>query len=100
MGSPPPAGSKNEVLIFRSVKSIVMAPASTGSERSRRIAVNTTDQTNSGVRSQDMPGVRMLSDVVMKLIAPRILDTPARCSLKIVRSTDGPEWEMLEDSGG
>nr|KAF7387536.1 hypothetical protein H0235_018466 [Vespula pensylvanica] len=39
IGSPPPAGSKKDVLRFRSVRSIVIAPAKTGRERSRRIAV-------------------------------------------------------------
>lgn len=51
IGSPPPAGSKNVVLKFRSVKSIVMAPASTGSESNRRIAVINTAHTNRGRRS-------------------------------------------------
>ena len=44
-GSPPPAGSKKVVFKFRSVRSIVMPPASTGRDRRRRIAVTTTDQT-------------------------------------------------------
>jgi len=49
MGSPPPAGSKNEVLMFRSVRSIVMAPAKTGRASRRRMAVRNTDQTNRGI---------------------------------------------------
>jgi hypothetical protein len=49
MGSPPPAGSKKEVLILRSVRSIVIAPARTGRARSNKIAVIRTDQTNKGV---------------------------------------------------
>lgn len=32
----------------------------------------------------------MLRMVVMKLIAPRIEETPARCREKMVRSTDAP----------
>lgn len=36
MGSPPPAGSKKMVLIFRLVNSIVIAAARTGSARSRQ----------------------------------------------------------------
>lgn len=48
-GSPPPAGSKNVVFRFRSVSSIVMPAASTGSESSNRTAVMSTDHTNSGV---------------------------------------------------
>lgn len=49
IGSPPPAGSKKDVLKFRSVSSIVIAPARTGRERSNKIAVMNTDQTKRGV---------------------------------------------------
>jgi len=78
MGSPPPAGSKKEVFKFRSVRSIVMAPANTGSERRRRRAVIPTDQTNKGIRSKVILGVRILIMVVIKLIAPRMDLAPAR----------------------
>jgi len=89
MGSPPPDGSKNEVLKFRSVSSIVMAPASTGRDSSNRIAVTSTDQTNNGMLSIVVLEDRILMIVVMKLIAPRMEEAPARCSLKIPRSTLG-----------
>lgn len=49
IGSPPPAGSKNVVFKFRSVSSIVMPAANTGSERSSRTAVIKIAHTNSGV---------------------------------------------------
>lgn len=49
IGSPPPAGSKNVVFRFRSVRSIVMPAASTGRERRRSTAVIRTDHTNKGV---------------------------------------------------
>lgn len=78
IGSPPPAGSKNDVLRFRSVKSIVIAPANTGSDNRRRITVITAAHTNSGIRSRRNPFQRMLIIVVMKLMAPRIDDAPAR----------------------
>lgn len=90
IGSPPPAGSKNVVLMFRSVRSIVMAPASTGRERSSRKAVTNTDQTNKGRRSKEIPGVRMFIMVVMKFIEASIDDAPARCREKIARSTEPP----------
>jgi hypothetical protein len=48
MGSPPPAGSKNEVFKFRSVKSIVIAPARTGKDSKSKIAVIFTAHTNKG----------------------------------------------------
>jgi hypothetical protein len=33
----------------------------------------------------------MFKIVVIKLIAPKIEDAPARCNEKIAKSTDGPE---------
>jgi len=54
MGSPPPEGSKKEVLKLRSVSSIVIAPARTGKERSKRIAVINTAHTNKGIESKDI----------------------------------------------
>lgn len=90
MGSPPPEGSKNEVLRFRSVRSIVMAPAKTGRERRRSTVVILTDQTNKGTRSKVKPADRMLATVEIKLIDPRIEETPARCSEKMAKSTEGP----------
>jgi len=90
IGSPPPAGSKKDVLKFRSVNSIVIAPARTGKDNSRSRAVMNTDQTNNGIRSNDMNGDRMLMIVVMKLMAPRIEEIPARWREKIPRSTAPP----------
>lgn len=49
IGSPPPAGSKKVVFRFRSVNSIVMPAASTGSESRSSTAVISTDHTNRGV---------------------------------------------------
>jgi len=100
IGSPPPAGSKNEVFKLRSVSSIVIAPATTGRDRRSKIVVITTDQTNKGVRSNVIPVDRILTIVVIKLIAPKIDDTPAKWSEKIVRSTEAPIWARLEESGG
>lgn len=78
MGSPPPAGSKNEVFKFRSVKSMVIAPAKTGRESKRRMAVKKTAQTKRDIRSIVIPGVRILITVVIKFTAPKIEETPAR----------------------
>ena len=36
----------------------------------------------------------------MKFSAPKIDLAPARCKEKIARSTEGPVWAMLSDSGG
>jgi len=72
------------------VRSIVIAPAKTGKESNRRIAVKNTDHTKSGVRSQVIPEVRILIMVVIKLIAPKIDEAPAKCKLKIDRSIEAP----------
>jgi len=78
IGSPPAPGSKNPVLKFRSVRSIVIAPASTGRLRSNKIAVTKRDHTKSDIRSQVTPGERILKIVVIKLIAPKIELIPAK----------------------
>ena len=38
--------------------------------------------------------------VVMKLVAPKIKETPARCKEKMVRSTDASAWARLPARGG
>lgn len=68
-----------------------MAPAKTGRERSSNTAVIRTDQTNRGMESRFIDEDRIFMIVVMKLIAPRIDEAPARCRLKIARSTEIPE---------
>lgn len=99
MGSPPPAGSKKEVLKFRSVKSMVIAPARTGRERRSRIAVSRTLQINMGIRSNSIPSPRIFMIVVMKFTEPRILLIPARCKEKIDRSTAPPECPTTDKGG-
>jgi hypothetical protein len=39
-----------------------------------------------------MPGARILKIVVMKLIAPRIDDAPARWIERMTKSIAGPGW--------
>ena len=100
MGSPPPDGSKNDVLKLRSVSNIVIAPANTGSDNSNKIAVSKTDHTNSGVFSIVMLFDRIFMIVVIKLADPMIDDAPARCNEKIAKSTDDPAWVILAAKGG
>jgi hypothetical protein len=95
MGSPPPAGSKKVVLKFRSVNSIVIAPANTGRESNNKKAVMKTDHTNKGIFSNDIDFDRMLIIVVIKLMAPRIEEMPAKCKDKILKSTAPPGWAIL-----
>lgn len=66
------------MLRFRSVRSIVIPAANTGSERSSSTAVISTDHTNRGVWYWVIAGGFMLIMVVIKLIAPKIDDTPAK----------------------
>jgi hypothetical protein len=79
---------------------MVIAPARTGSDSSRSRAVIPTDHTNSGVRSGVIPITRILIIVEMKLIAPRIDETPARWREKMARSTDAPLCVKFLDRGG
>ena len=79
---------------------MVIAPASTGSDRTSRKAVTSTDQAKSGILCKVMPGARMLKIVVMKLIAPRIDDAPARWIDRMAKSIAGPGCPVFDESGG
>jgi len=78
------------VLRLRSVRSIVIAPAKTGSDNKSKIAVINTDHTNNGIRSIVIPADRILITVVIKFTAPKIEEAPAICSEKIPMSTEAP----------
>lgn len=69
----------------------MIAPARTGKERSRSTAVISTDQTKRGMASKVKEEERIFKMVVIKLMAPKIEDTPARCNLKMAKSTEIPE---------
>jgi hypothetical protein len=56
----------------------VIAPASTGRERRRRMAVTSVAQVNRGIVCRLIPGARILRVVTIKLIAPNVLLIPAR----------------------
>jgi len=88
------------VLKFLSVNNIVIAPASTGKDKSNRKAVIKTDQTNNGNLSIVIPGALILKIVVIKFIAPAIEEKPAQWRLNIAISTDPPEWVKGPDKGG
>ena len=100
IGSPPPAGSKNLVLKFRSVRSIVIAPAKTGNESKSKIVVISKDQTKRFIRSQVTPGPRIFTIVVIKLIEPRMDLIPAIWRLKIAKSTEWLLCPIKELRGG
>lgn len=68
------------MLKLRSVNNIVIAPAKTGNESSSKKAVMKTAHTNRGVLFAVIPGVLIFVIVTMKLMAPKIEETPARCN--------------------
>ena len=59
-----------------------------------------TDQTNKGIRNAVIPAGRMFTIVTIILMAPKIEDAPARCMLKIAKSTEGPACPLIPLSGG
>lgn len=100
MGSPPPAGSKNDLLKFRSVNSIVIAPARTGRDNKSKIVVTNIAQMNSGICSYFRYGCFMLMIVVIKLIDAMMDEIPAICSDKIIISIEWVGWNRMFASGG
>jgi hypothetical protein len=88
------------VFKFRSVRSIVIAPANTGKDRRSNSAVIATAHTNKGIRSGFIFLGFILIVVEIKFTAPRIDDTPARWSEKIAKSTDAPAWAIPLARGG
>jgi len=78
----------------------VIAPASTGKDRSNKMTVIKTAQAKRGIRSKKIPNVRKFPKVLIKLTAPSREETPAKCKEKIAKSTDGPECAILLLRGG
>jgi len=76
-----------------------MAPANTGSDNNKRIAVTKTDHANNGIRSKSIPNTRRLPRVLIKFTAPKIELTPARCKEKIAKSTEPPAWATFLERG-
>jgi len=88
------------VLKFLSVSSIVIPPANTGKDNNNNIAVINTAQTNNGKRKKCKDLTRILIIVVIKFIAPSKDEIPAKCKLKIAKSTEPPECETIPLNGG
>jgi hypothetical protein len=70
---------------------MVIAPAKTGKDNNSSTAVINTDHTNNGIESKFKEEERIFIIVVIKLIAPKIEEIPAKWSLKIAKSTENPE---------
>jgi hypothetical protein len=47
-----------------------------------------------------IPGALIFNTVVIKFMAPKIDEIPARCKLKIAKSIEPPEWKSIELNGG
>ena len=76
---------------------MVIAPAKTGSDKSKRKAVIRIDQANKGILCIVMPGARILKIVVIKFIAPSIEDAPAKCIESMAMSTAGPPCPEVDN---
>ena len=86
-GSPPPTGSKNVVLKFRSIKSIVIAPAKTGNDSNSNTSVINILHKYNLIRDNTITFTRLTIIVVIILIDPIMDDIPAKCNEKIQKST-------------
>lgn len=79
----------------------MIAPARTGRLVISNTAVIATDHKNKGIRSNlRIAVIRETTIVVKKLILPKIEEIPARCKLKIAKSTETPLWYFESDKGG
>lgn len=77
-----------------------MAAAKTGKDNKSKKAVIKTAQTNKGIKVIRKPGARIFKIVTIKLIAPNNEEIPAKCKLKIAKSTAPLECAAIEDNGG
>lgn len=93
-------GSKNEVLKFRSVKSIVIAPASTGRAKIKRDVVIKILQEKRGIWLAFINLGFIFKIVMMKFKELIIDEIPAKCKDKIDISTEWFEWYIVEERGG
>lgn len=78
----------------------MIPPAKTGRLKSNNTAVITILQRNIGICLAAIREGRMFTIVVIKFTAPRMEEIPAKCKLKIARSTEKPLWKVLEARGG
>lgn len=77
-----------------------MPAANAGKATTKRIEVIRTLHTNRGIRNICIPAGRIFIIVTIILIAPKILEAPAKCILKIAKSTEGPACDLIPLSGG
>jgi len=77
-----------------------MPPANTGNERTKSTDVIKTDQRNNGILNIGMLLGLMFKIVTIILIEPIIDDAPAKCILRIPKSTAGPACPLMLLNGG
>ena len=87
------------VFTFRSVKSIVIPPASTGIESNKRMAVNPMAQTINLTLSAGSFPLFKHNGLAIKLIDAMRLLTPPMCNAPIARSTLVPGCPAAERGG-
>jgi hypothetical protein len=86
--------------MFRSKRSIVIAPAKTGKERTNKKPATIILQTKRGIFSNVISPPRAFHIVHMKFKLLKIDLTPAKCRLKIAKSTAAPLWPKSLLRGG
>lgn len=79
---------------------MVIPPAKTGRDNKRRTAVIKIAQINKGILFKFIVTSLMFTMVTIKFMAPNKEDIPARCKLKIAKSTELPAWAIAELRGG
>jgi len=78
----------------------VIPPARTGRAIIRSKVVKITLQTNKETRSKEKRETRILYPVQIKFMAPKMEEAPAKCRLKIAKSTLLPLWAIFLERGG
>ena len=66
----------------------------------RHILYRQIDQENNVIFSILIITGRIFKIVVIKLIEPKIDDTPPKCNEKITKSTETPSCPIFKDNGG
>ena len=86
--------------MFRSVKSIVIAPANTGNESTSKKDVSNTLQMKKRETVKGSKIISYIDNSKIKLIDPKIDLAPAKWREKIAKSTAKPLWPMVLAKGG
>jgi len=86
------------VFRLRSANNIVIAPASTGRDKSNGTVVIKTAQAKRGVRSNNIPNTRRFPKALIKFTAPEstLLQLNVR---KMAKSTDPSAWAIFLERG-